>query len=176
MRLSPLIGSMSTFIILYLLHILIVRKTTPRNQDGLLLLLYIVVPLTLYLLSLLVMLLPGPGYIISAPLAHQITLSFILYICIAAAFVASFPAIYADCPTLIIAYIAKKYCPDGVTCEQLVSALDLKENSEERITDAIGDKLIHRSDGRIFLTRFGRIVYYTFRIYRRVVGLKADVI
>ena len=65
---------------------------------------------------------------------------------------------------------------NGTQLEELKELLRLRENSTERIEDAMHDKLIRKNGLHIELTLIGRGVFKFFKIYRRVLGLKLDTI
>lgn len=93
-----------------------------------------------------------------------------LFFFLCAAWIASYPAIYAACPTLLIAYYAKNQ--NGVSVPELESRLHLKENSMERVSDAFNNGLISREGKTIKLTRHGQLFLWAFSFYRKVIGRK----
>lgn len=165
---SPVVfaWAFAPFVLLLVCHAVIYRLYQPSSEDKFVFGLYVIFPLIVFA-GLLLLGLMGwfdlgtliPGYF--------------LYFVVSAAWVASYPAIYADCPTLIIAYVADR-SSSGVTLEELRVLLNLKKNSNDRIEDAIRGKLIRMKGQLVELTPQGRVFYLFFATYRRIIGRRLE--
>lgn len=152
------------FSILLFLHFLISRLKQKINEDCLLFLLFLGLPLCFLIFV----------FLSSFSLNEEKFAAFILLLLINAAYIASYPAIYASCPTLRISLLLFKNKNLGLSREELQQAIQVKENSLERITDARSNNLIYEKDGKVYLTHFGRCIFYFFKIYRRLLGLPCN--
>lgn len=165
-------SAIGPLVVIYLLHVALSRKNPQINHDKLTVVLYLIFPVLLFCLFL-----AATNFFITelpATLEGEITVSFLLYLAFASAFVASFPAIYADCPTLIIAYLVKDSSHFGVTKKQMELTLRLTENSVQLIAKAEEESLIRRYGKTLQLTAFGSVVAFLFWIYRRALGLQSQ--
>ncbi len=136
---------------------------TPKAEDRYVFIHWIFVPISLFAVSWAFQFW---GWVVLGE-AFQI---FLLYLVIASAWVASYPAIYTASPTLVIAWLIQKK-KVGMGLSEIQKWLDLKSNSKERIQDATHDRFIILKGDTVELTRFGRIIFFFFSRFRRWLGL-----
>lgn len=151
------------FALLFLLQILLQNTLTIKNEDAFIFALFLILPLFLFLGCFFFPVFPN--------ISTEILLkSYALFFFLSSSWIASYPAVYASCPTLLMAYWAKKN--GSITLEQMKEKLELKNNSVERITDALHDGLIVQKNNTIFLRKKGRIFLLCFTVYRKILGKK----
>lgn len=156
------------FFILFLLQIFVENIMKPKSGDKFIFSFYVITPMIIFIFVLLF------DFLNEIPIEKAV-ITYLLFFVISSSWVATYPGIYAACPTLIIALVIHKN-KNGTQLEELKELLHLKENSTERIEDAMHDKLIRKNGLRIELTLIGRGVFKFYEIYRRVLGLKLDTI
>lgn len=152
------------FAVLFLLHILTSRLKLKVNEDCLLFLVFLVLPVFYFVFL----------FLSFSHLSEEIVASSALLFLINAAYIASYPAIYAACPTLRISLLLFRNSNDGLSKEEIQQAIQIKENSLIRIQDAQSNNLIYEKDGNIYLTSFGKCFFYFFKIYRLLLGLPCN--
>lgn len=151
------------FAALFLLQIVLVQFYRPKSEDAFIFQLYLTLPIVLVALYLLF---PWHSAITRRDLLYAYPLLF--FIC--SSWIASYPAVYAACPTLAITYFIKRN--NGASEAELEMHLHLKENSLERVSDAYKNGLIVSEGKNIKLTRQGRIMLWAFSTYRTLIGRK----
>lgn len=159
----PILFALLAFLAVFAVHAAIYRIYTPESEDKFVILLYLGIPLGLFLLSAMFRPTPWPAG----------TACFLLYFAIAAGWVGSYPAIYASCPSLILSYFISQR-PSGLSLEELSSLLDLKTSSAARIEDAQKHHWIEKEGEGWQLTAAGKIFYHLFALYRRILGRGFD--
>lgn len=152
------------FAFMFVLQLIIARLVKPHSDDRFIISFYVILPLFLFV----VLFTQNFFGFIETPVA---ILTYLLFFVIAASWVASYPAIYAACPTLVISFIIEKNKNTGTTLQELRAVLALKQNSTERIEDAIRNNLIRKEGEYIGLTLLGKLVFTFFSAYRRLLGL-----
>ena len=100
-------------------------------------------------------------------------MTYLLFFVISSSWVASYPAVYAVCPTLIMSYVIDRN-KTGTPAQEIVALLSLKQNSQDRIEDAVHDKWITKTGDKVQLTWIGRTALCFFTTYRRLLGLKLE--
>lgn len=154
---------------LFCIQIIVAHIAQTRNEDKFIILLYVILP-ALAFIFLWTQQFYGWGID-----ACEAVMAYLIFFVISISWVASYPAIYAACPTLMMTFIIHK-SKQGSTLEDLRKQLGLKNNSTERIKDATHNRLIKRNGENIELTSLGLLVFKFFRAYRRILGLKMDTI
>ena len=156
------------FFILFLLQILVENFMKPKSEDKFIFSFYVFIPMIIFIVVLLF------DFLNEIPI-EKVVVTYLLFFVISSTWISTYPGIYAACPTLIIAWVVYKN-KNGTQIEELKELLRLRENSTERIEDAMHDKLIRKNGLHIELTLIGRGVFKFYKIYRRVLGLKLDTI
>lgn len=156
----------SAFAVMFLVQIVVARLYRPVSEDKFIILLYTVIPTILALAVMLSQYDNWEGF-------TTVLLSFLLYFVISSSWVASYPAVYAVCPTLIMSFVIDRN-KTGTSVQEIRDLLALKQNSKERLEDAIHDKWVRKNGDKIELTSLGRMFLWFFTTYRRVIGLKLE--
>ena len=156
-------AAVAAFGLLFIIQICIAAVFKPVSEDKFIILLFTVIPFLLFVLAL-------TFRFFDLCAVDQGVASYLLFFVISSSWVASYPAVYAVCPTLIISYMIYRCPSDGISLAQLRQLLQLKQNSDDRIVDAVHDKWISRSGDVVKLTPFGRTVLWGFKTYRRLLG------
>ncbi|MBI4406155.1 MAG: hypothetical protein HY537_18495 [Deltaproteobacteria bacterium] len=144
------------------------RIYRPRSEDRFIFSLYLGLPFLVLSISIAYnfwgLLTPCEAFLAS-----------LLYFGLGSSWIASYPAIYAACPTLIISMIVSK-TKKPVDINYLSSVLNLNKNSTDRIDDAVLNGLIIKKEGKVELRSFGLMTLHLFKTYRRWLGLQTDTI
>lgn len=163
---AAILGALLLFAALFLAHVLLARLTPLAGEDGFVLAHYIVLPGLLFAGA-------APFHFFGLLPARGALLCCLLLFLICSAWVASYPAVAAASPSLLIV-LALRRRPGGLTAEELLEAISLKSNSLKRIDDALKDGLVRRKGERLELTRLGRALFLFFKLYRRAIGLATE--
>lgn len=150
----------------FLLQITLARFFRPKSEDRFIFAVWLIAPFLLFL-SLWMFNFFG---VLDKSTAFA---AYLLFFVMASSWVASYPAIYADCPTLIISYMAWKK-KSGVLISDVEECLALKKNSTDRIDDAQNNFLIEVKGDHLQLTFFGKAVGRFFMMYRKMIGLRMN--
>lgn len=163
---STITWSFSAFAFVFVLQVLASRLVRTRSEDKYIIFLYVLVPLFTFL-TILALNLDNSEF------TAQLVAAYVLYFVISSSWVASYPAIYAVCPTLVISlYIREK--TEGASSEEIRKLLNLKQNSVDRLQDAVSSNLLKIDDNKVTLTAGGRLFANFFIAYRRLLGLDSS--
>lgn len=169
MYIQAIFGGVLCFLFVLVLQMVLAKVFKPPvSEDTFILFLFVLFPLVMFIC---LWCLDFCGLV--SP--ETALLTYLLFFSIAASWVATYPAIYAACPTLIISYIARKRSR-GTSLNDFCRFIGLKKNSTDRIADALNDNLIRRTDKGIELTGFGTTISRLFICYRRIIGLPLDTV
>jgi GNAT superfamily N-acetyltransferase len=169
MSLLPVILGIAGFCVHFVLQILLRQVYRPRNEDKFIFVFWVGLPVL--------------GLAVGLPFGYfgwvsiqDAFLGYLLFFAIASGWVASYPAIYAASPTLVMSYVLSHESERGrgVSFAMLNEILEVKANSIERIEDAARSSLIEVRDGRVALTPFGKKLDGFFAVYRRILGLNQE--
>ena len=151
------------------LHIIVWRIFKPKAHLSALIIVFIIVPAALFLIGAITM--PLSGYF--ALSMEEWALVALLHASLVAAYIMTYPAMQASCPTLSILIIAGRNMPNGSAYEDLKSAIGPDELLTPRIDDLVSSGLAVK-DGMYFtLTKKGAILSAFFDAYRRFMSLEA---
>ena len=95
------------------------------------------------------------------------TIAFLTYLT-AAAWVVSFPAIYAASPTLVIMLLIEQGFNDNDSLKKIAY---IKDNSDQRIDDAFKFGFIKRNGDVVTLTRFGNLFFKFIYLFKLIHGI-----
>jgi hypothetical protein len=98
---------------------------------------------------------------------------FLLYFALVAAYIISYPAIQARCPTLQMVLRIDGSMPGGLGFEDLAASFDRRDILEDRIEDLARSGLIRESGKGYAITRRGLVLLKPFLILRSLLGLPA---
>lgn len=102
--------------------------------------------------------------------------AYLLHFLISGAYIASFPAVQAQSPSLEILLLFGKTGGAGfagLSREEILKSFDASSLVSCRIGDLMKSGLVSRSGGTFTLTSPGRFVALFFRVQRRLLGLAA---
>ena len=165
MTYSVIVAPALGFLLLFLAHILIVQIAKARTGDKFVIGLYLVFPAAAFLIGL-------ASHFFGLCSVRTGVFAYMLFLSICAAWVASYPAVAAASPSLLI-LLALRGRPEGLTAAEIAQAISLQDNSLRRVEDAVADGLVRRRGDGLELTPLGRAVFQFFKIYRRAIGLEA---
>ncbi len=96
---------------------------------------------------------------------------YLLYSALSLAYVFSYPAAQARCPTFAILLIIKSSMPRGATRDEILSCFTQEEVMGPRVHDLINETLIVHKEGWLKLSRKGRILITVFGGLRKLAAL-----
>ena len=146
------------------LHVILWRRRRPGHHILSLLTIFLV-PLAVFAILFLT------GWFGSKPGIDLIAIG-LLHLAMTAAYIQTYPAIYAISPSLRIALLVHGSMPAGMTQEEIFGRFDSKELLEDRIQDLVDARLVHQTDGNLRLARKGTIAIVPFVILRKILGLE----
>lgn len=157
--LSILLFGIASFIILFSSHILIWRIRKPSRHMAWLSVIFIIFPVLIYTL------------INSWVINKDIIFIALWNIALSVAYVMSYPAIQAECPTLKIILAVLASMPKGMTFKAINEIFSHNKLFSDRIEDLVKDHLILPKGDRWDLSFKGRLIVRFFSIYRSLLGL-----
>ena len=103
---------------------------------------------------------------------RELALTLLLYLCIAACYILSYPAVQAWSPSLLMVYLISR-SDNGMSLDELKRNIDQKKIVRDRIDDLEKDGFIKLTDGdkNIVLTARGNFLAAFFINYRKLIGL-----
>jgi hypothetical protein len=168
MDFSVLSGGTILFLGSMCLHIIIWRWRNPENYLLALLTVFFIVP------GALVVLLAYIGHSTYTPgdfSVLDLTAVFFFHISLSGAYILTYPAIQAICPSMSMLLIISASMPQGATHEELKSSFDIEGLLHPRLRDLVDNRLIVQSDDSFSITKLGVFVLGFFMILRRILGL-----
>ncbi|MEZ4752445.1 MAG: hypothetical protein R3B54_17985 [Bdellovibrionota bacterium] len=141
------------------IHIFLWRNGTVRKNFVSLLLVLIVLPSVIY-----------AGFFAIGFLARDWISAWLLHVVLAANYIAAYPAIAAQSPTIQILNTLHKH-PEGIDWGVLLKECPLESALEDRIDELVKAKLILPTAGDFRLTRKGYYLARGFQLFRNFLGL-----
>ena len=172
MSYTPILYGLLIFIVSMVVHIVYWRFFPTRKALLVpLLVAFAVVPAVAVLLFYFIIA-PALGFFaIGGGSATTTILSFCLHLALSFAYIMTYPAIQARCPTLSMLLVIGREMPEGAKLEQLASTFDVEDFLDPRIRDLFDSELIEESDGAYRTTRKGQNMLKPFLILRALLGL-----
>lgn len=152
------------FFICLLIHIIIWRLRHPKRQILALFSLFLSFPVLFYLL------LTRIGLLLDVKDLPQI---YLLYYALSLAYIFTYPAAQAACPSFIILRIIRSSMPRGLTKDEIYTYCLGKKLFSSGIHDLLDENLVIDKNGWLELTEKGRLVLKIFIILRKLFGLPA---
>jgi len=146
------------------LHIIIWRINTPKNYFFALLVVFVAIPLAV---GVIVINWLKVFYI--APIEWFSIL--FLYFSFVGAYILSYPAIQASCPSLLMLLIIGGSTSRGITYVELKSGFDSSALVETRLQDLIDSGFAVESNDYYTITKLGKLVLRPFMLLRKLLGL-----
>lgn len=95
------------------------------------------------------------------------------HVALSAAYVQTYPAFREEIPSFRILLAISAAGERGMTQEAILSLFEKSSLFADKMTDLDNDGLLREVDGRLRLTRAGRLIARTFYHYRRLLGLES---
>jgi len=163
--LSLILGIIS-FITVLVLHIIIWRIKKPKNEIGVLFLLFLFVPLLLISFILFI------NFFKNFTNNNLLFSTFLLYFSLSCAYIQTYPAARANAPSLQIVYFIYKSGKKGLSEEEIINNFNINNLVHDRVDDLIKENFVYQRDNIILLTKKGRLLANTFTIYRKLYALE----
>ena len=154
---SVLFYGILTFCLAMLIHLAAWRLCLPKKNRA-----FVLANVFFWTLVLGAMILRGiPGYLDYI----------VLYCCLAAAYIVSYPAIEADSPSLVIVRGIAGAGRSGLDKSEIYKAMSDEILVVARIEDLLADDLIRMDSGKYLLTAKGRFLAGIFVRFRRLLNV-----
>ena len=156
------IGAVS-FIISFLMHLMIWRSLRPVKHLFWLAFIFIILPILIYIL------LAYFGY-------FRLSIKNIFFIvpwhlALSAAYIMSYPAIHAECPSFKIILAVRASMPKGMSAKAINDIFSEEKLLTDRFEDLINDNFVFKKDGKWAVSLKGRLLLVCFSVYRKLLGL-----
>ncbi len=171
MKVTIILYPLFIFIFMLIIHIIIWRIFKPKKLIVFLFLIFIAIPLVIFLIYLI------PFNLLN--IQSNLTIQFqdflfiaLLYFSLAGAYIQTYPAVQAKSPSLqLVSLIGKE--KSGVSITDLKKFFNTQKIIIERIRDLEeeGFITIKKEDTMIKLTKRGKILASIFILYRKLLGL-----
>lgn len=160
-----------SFLAAFLTHILVWRIIRPRKQIIWLGVIFIILPVLLYLslFFLSYFFSDYKGRFFSS--GFNLILTVFWHIVLSLAYIMSYPAAQAESPTFKIILSVADSMPKGMTAQAVNDIFSEDVLLNERIEDLVRDGLIFLKDGKCVLSYKGRLIAAFFSGYRRLLSL-----
>lgn len=155
------------FTVFFVIHVFWWRLFHPRSHISALILCFLVFPAIVLLLCLLI----GGDWRVTALVRPKIAYAVLFYCCIAGAYILTYPAIQAWSPSLYIVYLIRN---SGKTLSRAEIAERISAESliNERIQDLLDEGLLRsESNGTVYLSAKGNALALFFIKFRQLLGL-----
>jgi hypothetical protein len=97
----------------------------------------------------------------------------LLHAALSVAYVQTYPAIREEIPSFRILLAISAAGKRGLSRDEVLSLFEGSTLFADKMTDLDNDGLLHQVDGRLRLTRAGRLIALVFHRYRRLLGLES---
>jgi len=155
------------FITMLVVHVITWRALRPHRSIRLLGLLFLGIPSMLFFGATIALAAMDRGAVIE----NELIAAAAFYLALACAYIQTYPAMQADSPSLVIAYLIGRSGKAGTT----VSALEAHFNEEmlvdARIDDLVLEGFIVRSGDHLSLTSKGNALAVIFKWYTAIIGI-----
>jgi hypothetical protein len=172
MDFSVLSGGTLLFFGSMCLHIIIWRWRNPEKYLLALLAVFLIIPgafvgLLVYIGQHGIVHNPGS----SSLTALDILSVFFFHLSLVSAYILTYPAAQASCPSLSMLLVISASMPLGSTYEELKSSFNIEGLLQPRLRDLVTSRFVEESDGRFSITKRGVFVLSFFIFIRRILGL-----
>ncbi|MCB0404497.1 MAG: hypothetical protein KDD51_06900 [Bdellovibrionales bacterium] len=147
------------FLCFFAMHVFLWRNGTVRKSFGTLLVILIIVPSLIY-----------AAFFTLELVARDWLSAWLLHVVLAANYIAAYPAIAAQSPTIQILNVLRKH-PEGIAWPVLLQSCPLETAVGDRIDELVIARLIVPADGDYTLTRRGYVLARGFQLFRTFLGL-----
>lgn len=168
---SILITGIVLFLACFSLHVLWWRCQHPKNDIFLLILIFFIIPFLFFFVFYTLLcfkILPDYLYLSFSDLLSVI----ILHGALSSAYLAGYPALQAQCPSLNIMLIVNDAMPNGIRKEEVRRLLGGDILLDVSIEKMIREGLAKEVDGKIAPTGLGKLVASFFIAFRSLLGIE----
>ena len=159
------------FCLAFFIHLLIWKIRIPRGQTKLLLKIFFSV-LVMSLFSLKLAASFNPDFARYAPEGFLAYIHIALFVLsLALVYIATYSAIEADSPSLVMVMNIAGEGLEGLSKEGLMETITDDLLIKPRIRDLVNAKLIYLDSGRYKVSKKGVLFIYTFILYRKLINL-----
>ncbi|MCR4287057.1 MAG: hypothetical protein NUW09_03485 [Deltaproteobacteria bacterium] len=158
------------------LHIAMWRLVKPRGHISALAIVFLVFPAILSIVAVFL----GQGVLYNAGLSFAASLTseewaaaVLMHCSFSSAYILTYPAIQAGCPSLRMLLIIGSGMPEGITHESLRKEFGVETLFLPRIKDMLDSGFVKEDKDNLMLTATGRILAGFFALYRKAIGLPA---
>lgn len=149
-----------------LLHVVVWRVFKPKRFLSALIIVLVVIPVVAVFFI---------NYAIS-PHSGSFSISdwlgvLLLHLTLTSAYILSYPAIQAKCPSLTMLLLIENSMEKGSTMEELSSAFSDESIRDSRLDDLVNDSMVVCRDGDYYMTAKGGFLLWPLIILRRLLGL-----
>lgn len=149
------------------LHVIIWRVVKPRHLVRALFIVLLPVPaLAVFLIVFYVHPQSSDGLLISDWLGVLL-----MHFSFASAYILSYPAIQAKCPSLTMLLLIKDSEREGSTMEDFSRVFSDESIRDSRLDDLVNDSMVATRDNEYYITAKGTALLWPLMILRRLLGL-----
>lgn len=161
MSLLILFSGLFTFLACFFIHVLWWRLWHPKNDISSLLFVFLVIPSVAGVIV----------FVSHIPFVDLLSVA-LLHLALSSAYIMSYPAAQAKCPSLNIMLIVDRAMPDGAGCEEIEKKLGGEDLLDTSVKKMLKEGFIKEEDSVMIPTGFGRLVAYSFIAFRAILGIK----
>jgi hypothetical protein len=170
MSFSILIYGFITFIASMALHVIVWRVLVPKTHVKYLLIIFFAVPLTAHIVWFAAVNKFGASTLPAISLIEIIAV-YMFHITLAAAYIASYPAMHAQCPTLSMLLIIGRSMPEGARDNELNSTFEVAHLLEPRLLDLVNSGMVNKTDDSYTIAGKGLLILSPLLMLRKLLGL-----
>jgi hypothetical protein len=161
-----------TFFTAICLHIIVWRCFPPKTHVKLLLIIFFAIPAAVQI-SCFVAINNFGTLGLTAINPVDIMAVYMFHITLAAAYILTYPALQAQCPTLSMLLIIGHSMPDGAKSDELKSTFEVAHLLEPRLRDLVGSGMVNKIDDSYTITGKGLFILSPLLMLRKLLGLPA---
>jgi len=163
------------FFICFLIHIIIWRLQHPKRQISTLFILFLLFPILFYISIHIFYTLFNIQNVITRNVFSlnigELLQVYLLHYALSLAYIFSYPAAQAGCPSFVILMVIKSSMPRGVTKDEIYSYCSEKKLFGPRVHDLIDENLVVDKNGWLELTKKGYLLLKVFIFLRKIFSL-----
>jgi hypothetical protein len=162
------------FVFCFFIHVMIWRMRHPKHQALTLAIIFFVIPLVCNIVVLNGFDNNGQPAIITHLFSLEVgdlLLICLLHFALSVAYIFSYPAAQAGCPTFIILATIRSSMPRGVTKDEILTYFSEQQLFGSRIEDLVDESLVVSEGEWLEITKKGRWILSTFSTLRKAFGL-----
>jgi hypothetical protein len=160
---SLLLWGMAAFAATLAAHIAVWQLVRPRREMLWLFVLFLLLPVIVAIVAVV------SG---RAGLPEMLAV-WLLHVALSMAYVQTYPAIREEIPSFRILLAISAAGERGLSRDEVLALFENSSLFADKMTDLDNDGLLRRVDGRLRLTRAGRLIALVFHRYRRLLGLES---